>query len=381
MSLGWLAPVLVLLGAWSCGRESDLDRAIDGGVGRRVSRAPGARPHPWVELASQAPGNDSLLSWPADLCYSATGLVVADFGRSQVVSFDTVGRVQWAFGRRGAGPAEFQRISTVACAPSGRRVLVADVGLARVTMLDDAGRLLAVARGPAMPQGIPYYGEFAVYDDGDYAYSWLGSEVGPYYAAQDWDTSSVAARFRLDGAPALRFGRPIPFRDPAVTRAFNRAALALDGDTLWLLAQGPALLRAFDRAGRETRRIPLPVYHRGIDPIVEVSAGRLPGGYRRNRAHYYPNVGDIAIAAPGRFLLLRYTDWEQRRRGSEATGSIEFWPRSSIEVLDGAGRVRCRVEVPGRGLRLAARGHRAALITERFETGEHVVLHAPAPAC
>lgn len=73
------------------------------------------------------------------------GVVVADGGSASSLFYDAGGRFLHRVGGRGSGPGEFRRISSLQRL-EGDSLLVFDGALARVTMLDAGGALVAVHR-------------------------------------------------------------------------------------------------------------------------------------------------------------------------------------------------------------------------------------------
>jgi len=68
------------------------------------------------------------------------GIVVANYGSSEVRFFDSSGHFVKSVGREGEGPGEFQRIDKVSLMP-GDSVAVADYWLRRITILSQEGEL------------------------------------------------------------------------------------------------------------------------------------------------------------------------------------------------------------------------------------------------
>lgn len=78
------------------------------------------------------------------------GFLVADAGEGQIRRYSEAGRLQGYFGRQGAGPGEFSRLSAAARLPS-RNVVAADIG-GTITVFDSAGaRVVSMAQVPLAP--------------------------------------------------------------------------------------------------------------------------------------------------------------------------------------------------------------------------------------
>lgn len=377
----WAGGLPVLLTAAACGRGDDLSRAIDGGVGRTVTPpALVATAADWVQAGQ---GSDAVVPIPMSLCWLDSTLVVADAGRQGLEVFDSRGRHRGGFGRRGSGPGEFKQISAVRCSEDGQTILAADAGSRRISFLGPDGAFRGGTDAPSTPQGIPYLGDFVVANDGRWFDSWLGARVGPYLSDRDWKSVRLVRGWSQAGEALAGFGEPFSYDNPVVRRVFNHVDLALHRDTIWLLSQANAVIQAFDLKGdRATDPVFLPLYHRGIDPVVELGNGALPGGYRRNRALYQPNVRGIAVVMDTLFAIIRYQDWREVRRGEGEDGFSDFWPRSSIEIVDRRGKVRMALAAPGRvGAIAADGGSNIAILSEDLETAVKsvMILHLPSP--
>ncbi|MGH7628306.1 MAG: hypothetical protein ACREOF_02775, partial [Gemmatimonadales bacterium] len=205
-----------------------------------------------------------------------------------------------------------------------------------------------------------------------------GSDVGPYFVGSEWDDVRVVEARSARGDPVDRYGSPFELSHPVLMRVLNRVYMALDTDRLWVLHQGFATVIGYTRERRAVDTIRLPVHHRGIEPIIEVGDG-LRGGYRRNRAHYYPNVAGLALAYDSLLATIRYHNYQQLTRVSrDGRDWTDFWPESEVEVFDRRGRVVCSSPVPGRA-HLIAGSDRAMAVIAELDDGDRTVLIAPLP--
>lgn len=367
----------------ACGAGDDLSRAIDGSIARTVTEPKvAAVATNWINVNTAHAGNDSLAHMPMSLCWLGSELLVADGARQRIEAFDSHGRHLRGMGRRGSGPGEFKRIVAVRCSGDGRSILAADAGAKRVSFLDAAGGFRYSVHAPSTPQAVPYLGDFLIANDGTWFDSWLASRVGPYLTDDEWKSVRLVRRWSRTGDLLKEFGEPFVYRNTVLRRVFNRTALTLYRDTLWVLSQANAALQGFDSRGEKVAgTVFLPVYHRGMDPILEVGQS-LGGGFRRNRGIYQPNVAGIAVVLDTLFATIRYQDWEEVSRGDGEDAYTDFWPRSSIEIFDRRGKVLMALAVPGRPKAIASNGREAvAVLSEDFDTGvESVLIHSLSPA-
>src|SRR5688500_7851980 len=84
---------------------------------------------------------------PTMLAYVGARLAVWDRDRSQVVSLAADGEVLWRYGTKGSGPGEFAGVTQIA-ADEERRLWVLDADNARISILDEDGRLVRAFRVP-----------------------------------------------------------------------------------------------------------------------------------------------------------------------------------------------------------------------------------------
>lgn len=360
----------------ACGADPDLSRAIEGGGERSVS-APGveARPISWIDVGTVESGNDTLILMPRALCWHKSELLVADGAHQRIQAFDSSGKHLYGFGRQGSGPGKFLRLSLIRCAADGGQVLAVDPGNMTVSFFDPTGIFQGRVEAPTTPHGIPYLGEFAISNDGAWFDSWLSATTGPYLAPEEWEDIQLVRMWHRSGTALKQFGELVSYENPVLRRIFNSASFTMHRDTLWTLSTASATVRGFDIAtSAVSEPIFFPVYHRGVEPIVEIK-GRL-GPLVINRAIYQPNVGGLAIVNDTLFATMRYTNWQMVTVEGRQGGSFkDFWPTSSIDIIDRRGRVLAALQIEGRGLQIAADGqNRLAIITEDFDTGVKTVL-------
>ncbi len=359
--------ILASLGGCRAGDVvADLDAAVRGGGERRLS-SQSAVPLsniPGLALGSTDPGNDSIVPMPVGHCWSDDRIMVLDRGAQHVGVFSKDGEFLTTIGEGGEGPGEFARPGAIACSHDGSRILVADAGNNRVSFFSGTGELVGEAATPAVPQGIPYVGEFAVGTEGIWYDSWLGARVGPYLTEPEWRGQSLFRAWNADGSPKGGFGRIRAYSDVVARRVFNRTDLDLVRDTLWVLTEADARLRAFS-GGQVVNELWLPVYHRGSDPLRIVDGGDGPG-YRRNRIIYEPNVADFAwLNGRSALAILRYRNWMSFERGDGPEAYTQFWPESSVEVRDPQGGLLFAWSVPGFAKQISTNGSdRVSVLSE-----------------
>ena len=372
---------LLLAGACSSGAARDLDRAILLEGQRQVTAAGPAAELAWQDLRADFPGRDTMMLIPNSVCFLGSDLLVADGAVERIDWFDAEGGHVRSIGRDGEGPGEFRRLEVVRCRDDGTGFMAVDAEEWRIQFFDGLGRYVQAIDAPPIPQAIPYVGEFALATDGRFADSWLSAQLGPYLEdPAAWDDVGLVRVWDQDGEPEAQFGEPVAYEDPVLRRVFNHVSADFVGDTLWLLTQADATLRGYDAQGRPVAApVALPVYHRGVDPIVKV--GRpIMHGFRSNKAVYQPNVKGLAALSGGRFAVLRFRDWSEVRRGEGKQAYQDFWPESFLDVVDRHGRVEASYTLPGRASAVTSdKGARVAVITEDFDTGVRTVLSANLP--
>lgn len=94
----------------------------------------------WETVRTIGFEND-LLDQPGPLAVDATRIVLFDYGTNTVKSIRLDGIVEWKSGRAGQGPGEYGNPTSLHIDDLGR-TLIYDPELARVTVLDRAGKLL-----------------------------------------------------------------------------------------------------------------------------------------------------------------------------------------------------------------------------------------------
>jgi hypothetical protein len=364
-------------------RNPDLTRAIDAGVGRRITAAPEPRSWGWSELAALQPGNDSLLKEPLSLCWSGQELVVADGRKQRVRVFDDAGRYLRGIGGRGIKEGQYLQMWSVHCAAGPSRLLVADAGSRRISFYDDEWRLRASAKAPAAPGFDLYLGDFELLPDGRWFDSWLGMgrAIGPYLEDSSWEQVRLVRAWNPSGERHYGFGTPDAYEHTVARRVFNRTYLAAHRDTLWVLTQGNATVRGFDVEGRPAGSIVrLPVYYRGAEPKITVKKPPVPGvSFRPNKLIYQPNTQGLAVVQDTLFATLRFRNWRIGVKGASGNRSIDYWSDSAVEVVDRRGRVLLSLAVPGKAVEIASdHGNRVAVLSE-FSDGTRQVLATRLP--
>jgi hypothetical protein len=79
---------------------------------------------------------------PADLAIGPDGgVVIADWGASELIKISAAGEVLWRAGKKGDGPGEFQVLTRVAVSPAGQ-IVAFDAGRQRVSWFTPAGEFL-----------------------------------------------------------------------------------------------------------------------------------------------------------------------------------------------------------------------------------------------
>lgn len=375
---GAAAVLLALIVA--CAENQDLTRAIRAGVGRDITKARTPVPMSWVDLRVMSAGNDSLVRSAVSLCWLKDALVVADGSTQRLLVFHADGTLLRKIGGRGAEPGEFLLISSVRCSRTGNYMLVADEGSRTVSLFDADGTLRRVVDAPTAPGFTLYLGDFAILPDGTWFDSWLGitRTLGPYLTDEEWVSARLVRYWSEDGRLLRSFGVPDVYNGTVARRVFNRTFLAAHRDTLWVLVQGSASVRAFDLGGNEIgQRIYLPIYYRGSEPRIKIKEPPAPdrSSFRINTLVYQPNVRDLSVYDDSLFVTIRYYDWRIALRGPPGGRWIGYWPRSAIEVFDRAGHVLGSFAVPGRVTEIAVNhGGRVAVITSARDETRRVLV-------
>jgi hypothetical protein len=152
----WRQLSVLVLAACGGGENAPTMMQVVDSAGLRIATAtapPAAVPEwrlaatPLLTLSGTGPADSAAFALVGPVRWLAGGqIVVADIGASRLLVFDSSGAFQRSFGRRGEGPAEFQRLATVtpfagdslaAFDPVLRRVSVwhPDQGFVRSTLL------------------------------------------------------------------------------------------------------------------------------------------------------------------------------------------------------------------------------------------------------
>ncbi len=371
----------LLVAACTSSPSRDLDRAVMLDGRRQVTDATPAMDLNWQDLRADFPGRDTMMLIPNSACFLGSELLVSDGGVERIDWFDADGDHVRSIGRDGEGPGEFRRLEVVRCKHDGSGFMAVDAEEWRIQFFDAHGDYVEAIEAPPIPQAIPYVGEFALASDGRFADSWMSAALGPYLKDPEaWRDVGLVRVWDSDGTPEAQYGEPVAYEDPVLRRVFNHVSAEFVGDTLWTLTQADATLRGYDPQGRlVSPPVPLPVYHRGVDPIVKVGRPILHG-YRQNKAVYQPNVKGLASLSDGRFAVLRFRDWTEVERGSGEQAYKDFWPSSFLDVVDRRGRVEASYSLPGRATEVTSdQGARVAVITEDLDTGVRTVLSASLP--
>jgi peptidylamidoglycolate lyase len=186
---------------------------------------------------ARVPGADrSHFNLPTDVAVLPDGsFYVSDgYGNARVVKFSATGEYQFEWGRRGAGPGEFDLPHAIDV-DAGGRVYVADRSNARVQVFDHAGNFLAQWRGAELgrPYSVAISGDRAVVVDGGDQ-----PEIGPDRAG--------AAEVDLNGRLLSRFGRFGNY--DGQFRLAHDVAVARDGSIFVVDAWGQRVQRFIRRS-------------------------------------------------------------------------------------------------------------------------------------
>lgn len=186
---------------------------------------------------ARVPGADrSHFNLPTDVAVLPDGsFYVSDgYGNARVVKFSATGEYQFEWGRRGAGPGEFDLPHAIDV-DAGGRVYVADRSNARVQVFDHAGNFLAQWRGAELgrPYSVAISGDRAVVVDGGDQ-----PEIGP--------DRGGAAEVDLNGRLLSRFGRFGNY--DGQFRLAHDVAVARDGSVFVVDAWGQRVQRFIRRS-------------------------------------------------------------------------------------------------------------------------------------
>jgi len=368
---------IMLLALTGCREDPDLTRALDAGIGRAITTPPAVGRMDWLDLREAATGNDTLVFWPVSLCWRGAELAVADEAAQRVLVFSELGAYQRSFGGRGVEPGRFLGLGVVRCSEGAASYLAADAENKRVTLHDREGAVLGFAAAPFSPQ-VNILGDFALTSDGRWFDAWLGPSIpfGPYLTDAEWEGVRLVRGWAPDGAKLDSFGMPAVFADPVARRVFNHVSLAFARDTLWVLTRGTASIQGFTIGGQPTGApLYLPVYHRGMEPRVELGDVNPVTGFRPNELTYHPNVGGVAVGRDSLFVLVRYSRWRLALLGRGWDRWLDYWPTSWIELVDRRGSVVSALEVPGYPIAIATDGEeRVAIITDEKDGTRRVLI-------
>lgn len=209
--------------------------------------APAERLHGTVDLTIGGSGEseDSVAFWDVrGLAMDPAGrILVADYGEKRISVFSPEGELQFAFGRRGEGPGEFQGPCCIAFAPDGR-LWVADLDGFRYSVFElgaDSARFDFGFRMPS-PGSVRLQ---------DYRVSWDPSGRIVHVSSAFFSGEFRLVRWLLDRSGAVERSDTLPAasRDsvPFVT------LYSPDGRGSTGVGQpfGPALLRAFGPNGEQ----------------------------------------------------------------------------------------------------------------------------------
>ena len=83
---------------------------------------------------------ETLFALPREMIASSDGVYVADGGGLEVFAFDTIGKLRWKHGRKGAGPGEYLELTDLTL-DNGGNVALLDARNGRLTFLERDGKL------------------------------------------------------------------------------------------------------------------------------------------------------------------------------------------------------------------------------------------------
>ncbi len=363
--------------------DSDLTLAIKAEVGRTARpSAEKPRPFDWVELGLAHAGNDTLRLAPASLCMNTDRLYVGDAPRRRVVEFTLAGEPRGSFGGTGTSEGAIVEVTLVRCAAGSDRVAVGDRPLHRISVFHPDSGLVHSFAAPETPQ-IRVLSDIVPRADGAWYASWLGSALpfGAYLEGAAWDSARLVQLLAPDGVLTAEAARPRGYRDPVARRVLNRTFMAVRRDSLWVLTQGDATLRAFSPSGAEAEAAVLAVHFRGREPKISVRAPLGPGSeFRPARYAYHPNVQGLAVVQDSLFATLRYREWRHRVVGRGWDRTMLPRASSALEVFTRSGRVLYTLDVPGHALEVASGGGVRVAVLTALGDGSHRVLLGTLPS-
>lgn len=374
-----LLPLLFSLPTLMAAQSRDLDAAISAGGRRTITPAPPAERLQWKEMEVTG----VRVVDPRALCFRGAELAIADAAlRSIVVVGPQPGEAR-ALGTVGAAVGMFASLEHLSCGPGRTAFLAADLAQHRVTLFDSLGGVLGTARTPDVPQ-IDILGEYALAEDGSWFESWLGSRVpfGPYLTDAEWAGVPLARRYSAGGKVERAYGRTLPFENTVARRVLHRTFLRFAHDTLWILTQGDARLRAFRTDdGLQVAEHLLPIHERGRAPKVSVGRGHPRSPFRPATMEYDPTVGGFDLGPDSTFVVLGYRDWGWRRVGAGKDLSINRRAASVVTVVTRSGRVTSVFHAPGMVLSVAAStSGELAVVSEGSDGRRRVFLARLPPA-
>ena len=266
----------------------------------------------------------ALLIAAASLTFDADHVFVADAEDHDIKVFSKAGRFEGAIGRRGQGPGEFSFPSGVSVL--GGRVFVADKLNRRIQVLDLSGRFVRTFSVPFAPDKVLVLGADRLLVTRN-----PSGRPGP---------ESMLYLYGCAGEP-LR--QELVARDtgqPVVDAFLNMFVVqpGAQGDFFVVFKSQERTVLHYGRDGSLLARIP-------VDSRYGLKAVSLP--LRPTRKTIEAFCWDFAQDR-GRFYLL----------APEYTETNDIGPGDKVFVLDAAGRLEARVDLPARVTRLAVDGDR-----------------------
>ncbi len=263
---------------------------------------------PVVESVRLEEPGHALLVRPVDLVVVPDGYAIVDMRGPDVKRYDRRGHLLDVLGRQGSGPGEFQAPVAAAYLEPKGHLAVLDAALKRVTVFDDAGRVVSTFETAplAFPVGMAAEGTRV----------WV---LGRVYAAQTaWKDVVVgyqesglqqSQRFVLSGSRAL----------PGFVARSAWSSLALsDAGEFVVASEFSDSLLIISATGRTSLPVGAPVFS---------AMPRRFGAYVRWRRSW--PVVERAFASQGR-VLLRYGTWPDAGRDR----------RRFVEVVTPLGKAR-----------------------------------------
>ena len=129
------------------------------GIAIVTSSAPDSVIEPTLVWSVGGSDDGNPLLQVTDLAVTGAGvLLVANSGSAEVLAYDATGALEWRFGRRGAGPGEFQRALSVAAI--GDSAFAYEFSLGRLTVIAPGGAFARVQQFPLEGPNTELYGAF-----------------------------------------------------------------------------------------------------------------------------------------------------------------------------------------------------------------------------